>query len=229
MFTPPPRPPKDYALEEVSLSQASAPVHTPLGLPRATQPSIGKYCVPIKADDNEPADKSQIEELNKDILEILMKKDKAHWVERPGKNAFFLHDICKTYSVEVEPERDVRFHHKPSLFPRSFKCELDCLEARRLQKLCQKMEQEEKEEQDLFARLKGKPPDAEVARSPCIKIPPFWWKQQVDEKKAMNLTQATIKMGQSVDETSYLRWQPLPKITDEGDNDPCRRREAFAQ
>ncbi|KAK4877241.1 hypothetical protein RN001_009747 [Aquatica leii] len=227
MLTLPPKPPKDYRLEDVSLSQASAPEMTPSALPRATQPSIGKYCVPIPDDDNEPADKSQITELNKRILEKLMYKAKAEWVDRPGLNDFYVHDVCKKYSVQVEPERDVRFQHKFRVFQRSYKYEFDCMENARLKKLASKMAQEEKEDQDMLSAVKGKQEVKDLVDT-CKKQPPFWWRQPVDEEEATNFMQNQAKPTESVYQSSYLRWQPVPSIADVGEHDSCKRRDAFA-
>lgn len=112
MFTLPPRPPKDYELKNVTNNQTSAPEFTPSALPRATQTTLRKFCSPIQASDDEPADKSSIEELNDRILDRMAKQTKAWWIDKPEANAYFLHDVFKKYSVQVDSDYDPRYKNR---------------------------------------------------------------------------------------------------------------------
>lgn len=112
MFTLPPRPPKDYFLKNVTANQATSEVFTPSAHPRATQTSIAKYCYPIPADDDEPIDKSSLEQMSDSVLNNWTKAAKALWVDKPGENAYFLHDMYKKYYVVVDPDYDPQYKNR---------------------------------------------------------------------------------------------------------------------
>lgn len=226
MFTLPPRPPKDYVLKDVSLNQASAEEITPTGLPRATQHSIKKYCYPVPADDNEPADVTQIEKLNDQVLNKWTKDAKAEWVDKPGKNAFLVTEMYNKYSVTVEPSYDVRYQHRPRVLQRSYKYEFDCMEQAHWQKLADKVKEEEEGERQFLTTCSAERKKANLENVTCQIPPPFWWKVSA---LPQSLSALSVKPEKSVYQASYLRWQPVPKLFDEAENDPCRKREILAQ
>ncbi|KAF5294151.1 hypothetical protein FQA39_LY13522 [Lamprigera yunnana] len=227
MFTLPSRPPRDYKLEDVTETQASAPELTPLAYPRATQTSVAKYCTPIPADDKDPLDSIQAEPYNELILNKFINKARADWVDRPESDGFFIHDMCKKYRVDVIPEVDVRFQYHPQIFNRPYMYELDCMEYVRLQKLYDKTRREEDADKNMLERLaslKRKQEAKELVKNPCKKYPPRWWKEPVPEEEWLEFDS---KPSQSVYQASYHRWQPVPEISRE--TDPIKGRYAFAK
>lgn len=176
MFTKPPLPPTEYELRNITLKQLTNPEFTPDQI-RITLPTIGKYCYPIFKEEIDPT-KLKIEKVPDQILGRWADVARAEWVDPPGKNAFYLHDFLKKYSVKVVDELDPRYQHKPSIFPRSFKYEIDCIEEKRLEKLYAKMAKEESEKmkKDRLCeekKIAEKKPSIEVL--PCKLKPPFWW------------------------------------------------------
>lgn len=112
MFALPPLPPKDYYLKDVNQNQRSSQEFTPLSLPRVTQRNLAKFCAPIEYKENEKlADLNIDYSVNPQLLERWTDNARAYWVDKPGKNDYFLHDIFKKYSVQVMPSYDVRFKH----------------------------------------------------------------------------------------------------------------------
>lgn len=102
MFAPPPRPPKNYILKDVTQSQASSDLFTPSALPRATQTTIAKCPSPLLYSNDlaESPDQEEIEPLNTQFLKKLVNNEKATWVVKPGENAPFVHNIHKIYSLD---------------------------------------------------------------------------------------------------------------------------------
>ncbi|KAK5642728.1 hypothetical protein RI129_008895 [Pyrocoelia pectoralis] len=229
MFTLPPRPPKDYILREVSLNQASAPELTPTALPRATQASIKQYCYPIAADDNEPADITKIDKINDQVLNNWTKDAKAEWVAKPGIDAYRVTDMHKKFSVIVEPSYDGRYLHRPRVLQRSYKYEFDCMEEARLQKLGKKIKQEEEEDRQFLSALTTRQESKGNEEVPATFQPPFWWKEPNPLVTSDRVDTVLVKPEKSIYQTSYLRWQPVPKPFEEAENDPCRKREILAQ
>jgi hypothetical protein len=112
MFTLPPLPPKDYVLRDVNQNQRSCQEFTPVALPRVTQSNLRKFCAPVQYQENETLANLDIDySVNPQVLERWTNNARAFWVDKPGKNDYFLHDMCKKYTVEVVPSYDVRFKH----------------------------------------------------------------------------------------------------------------------
>lgn len=110
MFSLPPLPPKDYTLKDVNQSQKSSQEFTPDSLPRITQTNLGVFCAPLQYQDNEKLTNVDAKfSVNSQLLEKWTDQAKAFWVDKPGKNDYFLHEIYKKYSSQVAPNYDVRF------------------------------------------------------------------------------------------------------------------------
>ncbi|XP_044253338.1 uncharacterized protein LOC123004234 isoform X2 [Tribolium madens] len=228
MFTLPPLPPKDYVLRDVNQNQRSAQEFTPVALPRITQSNLGKFCAPIQYQENEKLANLNIDySVNPQVLERWTDNARAFWVDKPGKNDYFLHDLFKKYSVQVVPSYDVRFKHNERVFYRSFKYELECMEERRLRKLDDKMEREEKEENEKNKIIEEKHirnANVMMGVKTCKDIKPFWWKDKND-KKDLNQKINLRRQGESFnDESPTLRWQEEPSLTEYLKTDPCKRR-----
>lgn len=104
MFTLPPRPPKDYVLKTIPFQRRSNPEFTPDAPPRVTQTTVGQFCVPIEYQDDEPLqDKDKIvKPICDKVLDKWTEDVKGSWIDKPGVNDFFLHDIHRKYSVQFD-------------------------------------------------------------------------------------------------------------------------------
>lgn len=116
MFAYAPQAPKDYILKDVPATQTSAQEHSPFGLPRITQGNIGKYCFPVEADEDEPPGEFKIETVQARILDKWAERWRAYWVDKPGYNSFFLHDMYKKYTIPSVSDYDPRYQHKRRYF-----------------------------------------------------------------------------------------------------------------
>ncbi|CAH1372026.1 hypothetical protein MTP99_013519 [Tenebrio molitor] len=227
MFTLPPLPPKDYVLRDVNQNQRSCQEFTPVALPRVTQSNLRKFCAPVQYQENETLANLDIDySVNPQVLERWTNNARAFWVDKPGKNDYFLHDMCKKYTVEVVPSYDVRFKHNERVFYRSFKYELDCMEHRRLRKLQKKMEREENEE-----HVKNKIIEEKNTRNvdtmgvqPCKQSSPFWWKKDTGEENIETKIEIAKSTESHAEDKACLRWQEEPCLTEYAKMDPCRRR-----
>lgn len=111
MFTLPPRPPKDYYLEDVPPTQQSGQEFTPDALPRVTQTNLGKFCAPIEGDDEEKPAEIKIQPILPSVLDRWMYSWRAYWVPKPGENAYYLHDVYKNHTVLVDPDYSPVYKH----------------------------------------------------------------------------------------------------------------------
>ncbi|XP_063910329.1 uncharacterized protein LOC135127699 isoform X2 [Zophobas morio] len=227
MFTLPPLPPKDYVLKDVNQNQRSVQEFTPIALPRITQSNLLKYCAPIDYQENEKLSDLKIDHsVNPQLLERWTDNVRAYWVDKPGKNDYFLHDIFKKYSVEVVPSYDDRFKHNERVFYRSFIYELDCMEDERLKKLYKKMDREEKEELEKYKIIEEKN-TKNLDGSPCKSEIPFWWRQEVGEEVGEDVAPKTKGVEVKYDYTG-MRWQEEPSLTEYAKMGPCKRRGEMA-
>lgn len=112
MFTPPPRPPKDYIIKDVPFTQLSAQEHTPDALPRVTQTNFAKYCSPVERDEHDNSGEVHIETVRPQVLDRWTRAWRAYWVDKPGYNAYNLHNMFKKYTVVVDSSYDPRFKNK---------------------------------------------------------------------------------------------------------------------
>ncbi|KOB52014.1 Uncharacterized protein OBRU01_26684, partial [Operophtera brumata] len=70
----------------------------------------------------------------------MVQRDKAFWVDKPGSNAYVLHDAFYNYDMATEKVYPVR----QDVFPRSYQYDLDCVRYRR-QHACDGLKQPEGE------------------------------------------------------------------------------------
>ncbi|XP_064215052.1 uncharacterized protein LOC103313005 [Tribolium castaneum] len=229
MFTLPPLPPKDYVLRDVNQNQKSAQEFTPVALPRITQTNLGKFCAPIQYQENEKLSNLNIDySVNPQVLERWTDNARAFWVDKPGKNDYFLHDLFKKYSVEVVPSYDVRFKHNERVFYRSFNYELECMEERRLKKLYDKMDREEREENEKKKMIEEKHirnTDVTMGLKKCKDIQPFWWNKDKSSESDLAQNRNFQKRNENFsEEIPTLRWQEEPSLTEYLNTDPCKRR-----
>lgn len=68
-----------------------------------------------------------------------------------------------------------------------------------------------------------------IALVPCKLDPPFWWKEETEDKIQVIPKEISIEPSKTVYQTSYLRWQDKPKLFEKSLTDPCLRREEVAK
>ncbi|XP_061382381.1 uncharacterized protein LOC116777734 isoform X2 [Danaus plexippus] len=119
--------PDKYALDEVSPTLKTDESLTPNRPPCLTQRTISKFLQPLTRELVEVQPRPTIDELPDAVIENMVKRDKAFWVDKPGANAYTLHDAYYNYGMTTEkvlpPHQDV--------FPRSYQYDLDCVKYRR--------------------------------------------------------------------------------------------------
>ncbi|RZC39691.1 hypothetical protein BDFB_011595 [Asbolus verrucosus] len=233
MFTLPPLPPKDYVLRDVNQNQRSCQEHTPTALPRITQTSLAKFCAPVQYQENEKLASLDIDvSVNRQVLERWTDKARAFWVDKPGKDAYFMHDIFNKYTVEVVPSYDARFKHSEHVFYRSFKYELECFEEERLKKLYSKMEREENEEREKNKKIieeKIAKIDTSMGIKSCERKSPFWWQGGGGKDKLDEGASSVKKPTETATyEWTHLRWQDEPQLLESAKKDPRKRRTDMA-
>ncbi|KAI8430811.1 hypothetical protein MSG28_000966 [Choristoneura fumiferana] len=62
------------------------------------------------------------------VIDQMVKRDKAFWVDKPGANAYTMHDAHRDYAMTTEM---IKPTHQ-DVFPRSYQYDLDCVRYRRL-------------------------------------------------------------------------------------------------
>ncbi|CAG9763278.1 unnamed protein product [Ceutorhynchus assimilis] len=215
MFTLPPYPPKDYVLKEVPKLQRSSPQFTPDSQPRVTQTTLGIFCSPVEYAEGERPENVETKGLSPFILEKMAQEARADWIDKPGKDDFFIHDMYKKYTVKFDEFNK----HKEKVFNRSYQYELVCIEARRLEKVREKCEREQALS-DVAEQKEYEESHRPMKMLPCKAQPPFWWKQVVKEPQP---TTTTIE-PESRKPTASKRWAKQPCLTHTVVDDPCRRR-----
>ncbi|XP_012548922.2 uncharacterized protein LOC101746303 isoform X2 [Bombyx mori] len=119
--------PEKYVLDNVSSTVLTDESLTPGRPPCLTQRTIGKFLQPLTRELAEIPPKPTIDELPGPVIERMVQKDKAFWVDKPGSNAYVLHDAYNSYGMTTET---VIPHHQ-DVFPRSYQYDLDCIKYRR--------------------------------------------------------------------------------------------------
>ncbi|XP_075991180.1 uncharacterized protein LOC142986550 [Anticarsia gemmatalis] len=132
--------PDKYALSNVPLTVLYDESLTPGCPPRLTQQTVGKYLLPTTRELSEVPPKPTISELPDTVIDQMVKKDKAFWVDKPGANAYTLHDAYYNYGMTTEMVKPTR----QDVFPRSYQYDLDCVRYRRLH-ACDGLKQAENE------------------------------------------------------------------------------------
>lgn len=204
----PKREPKGYILSDVTQSLMSSAQHTPEAAPRVTQTSLGKYCRPIDFQDNDVIPDWKIEYMNPKVLDKYAKDNKAWWVDKPGLDTTFLHDIYYKYNVKVDTELDPRYKFNPRIFQRSFKYELDSLEDARQESIARKVCEDECREKQ---------------SNPTPLTP--------EEVHHQEICKLMLEMPDDSSEyrDKFGRWQDTPRLFAPSLTDPCSRRKAFQQ
>ncbi|KAJ0183815.1 hypothetical protein K1T71_000238 [Dendrolimus kikuchii] len=142
--------PAKYALDKVSLTVLTDEALTPGRPPCLTQSTIGKSLQPLTRELVEVPPRPTIEELPDAVIENMVQKDKAFWVDKPGTNAYNLHDAYYKYGMTTEM---VLPTHQ-DVFPRSYQYDLDCVRYRR-QHACDSLkESKEKQKKPLKAQCR---------------------------------------------------------------------------
>ncbi|KAL0852163.1 hypothetical protein ABMA28_000398 [Loxostege sticticalis] len=119
--------PDKYAITDVSLTVRTDEGLTPGRPPCLTQQTIGKYLQPLTRQLVETPPFPTIDEMPNTVIDQMVKKDKAFWVDKPGANAYTLHDAYYNYGMTTEM---VKPTHQ-DVFPRSYQYDLDCVRYRR--------------------------------------------------------------------------------------------------
>ncbi|ENN75523.1 hypothetical protein D910_10302 [Dendroctonus ponderosae] len=228
MFTFPPYPPKDYELKDVPKIQRSSPQFTPGGEPRVTQSTLGQFCSPIEYQEGETPKKIQGLKCSQHMLEKWTNEARAFWVDEPGKDDYFLHDLFRKFDVKRD-SYDPAYRHKEKVFNRSYKYELVCLEEQRLQKLREKCQREQSALEESFRTAQKKEhaeshPPMKVVK--CVKQPPFWW-QDCGNMGDLKENAANFNLPLSLEAPANRhpgRWAKEPCLTAVVVDDPCRRK-----
>ncbi|KAF7268949.1 hypothetical protein GWI33_017978 [Rhynchophorus ferrugineus] len=226
MFNQPPYPPKDHVLKEMPKIQRDSPQFTPDSLPRVTQNTLGIFCSPIEYQDGETPDKIEVESVHPTIMNKWINEKRAYWVEKPGKDDFFLHDMVKKYSVETDTYNPT-YKHREKVFNRSYKYELVCLEEARLQKVRDKCEREETEWRNKNQLIENR---VQEEKNPPMKVkecehsPPFWWAEGRDPKTTEE-SKVPSRPDDEIGTAAFCgRWAEEPCLTAVVVDDPCRRK-----
>ncbi|XP_018321001.1 uncharacterized protein LOC108734099 [Agrilus planipennis] len=230
MFTLPPWPPKDYILKDISQNYTSNQEFSPSEPPRHTQPNVGKYIFPIQYGPEDAGPSTLYSKPGETVLNKWLKDAKAIWVDKPGENADFVHDIARKYSVVVTDTYNPTYKPIPKLIPRSYKFEIDYMINTRLDKLKEKMEQEAKEE-ELWVKQKQAEKIAKATQLyRCDLEPPGWWKEEKDKPKdtVIPMVKPETETSRNVDNDQPIRWQNMPRVFDKTDRTACKRKSDMA-
>ncbi|XP_023941804.2 uncharacterized protein LOC112048502 [Bicyclus anynana] len=119
--------PNKYALDRVSGTVRTNESLTPGQPARLTQPSIDKFLRPLTRELDEVPPRPTIQELSDTVIDKMVQRDKAFWVDKPGANAYTLHDAYYNYDMVTEKVLPPR----QAVFPRSYQYDLDCVKYRR--------------------------------------------------------------------------------------------------
>ncbi|KAI5631865.1 hypothetical protein NE865_15424 [Phthorimaea operculella] len=100
---------------------------TPSRPPCLTQRAVALYLKPLTFALDEQPPRPTVDELPEAVIDTMVKKDKAFWVDKPGSNAYVLHDAYYRYGMTTD---QVQPHHQ-EVFPRSYQYDLACVKHRR--------------------------------------------------------------------------------------------------
>ncbi|KAF9419803.1 hypothetical protein HW555_003802 [Spodoptera exigua] len=119
--------PDKYALADVSKTIATHESLKPGCAPHLTQYCIAKYLVPLSKSLTEVPARPTISELPDAVIDHMVTKDKAFWVDKPGLNDYTIHDAYNQYGIFPDVVRPI----PQNVFPRSYQYDLDCVRYRR--------------------------------------------------------------------------------------------------
>ncbi|XP_026763002.1 uncharacterized protein LOC113521613 [Galleria mellonella] len=119
--------PDKYVIDDVALTVRTNEALTPGRPPSLTQQTIGKLLQPLTRELVEVPPRPTIDELPDAVIDHMVQRDKAFWVDKPGTNAYTLHDAYYNYGMTTEI---VKPPHQ-EVFPRSYQYDLDCIKYRR--------------------------------------------------------------------------------------------------
>ncbi|KAJ8737681.1 hypothetical protein PYW08_000276 [Mythimna loreyi] len=119
--------PNKYTITHVSRTVTTDEALNPGCPPHLTQHSIAKFLVPLTRELVEVPARPTINELPDAVIEQMVRRDKAFWVDKPGVNDYVIHDSYHNYGLSTEVVKPV--HQEP--FPRSYQYDLDCVRYRR--------------------------------------------------------------------------------------------------
>ncbi|XP_021186968.2 uncharacterized protein LOC110373870 [Helicoverpa armigera] len=117
----------NYALADVSRTFTNDECMSSCRAPFLTQHSIAKYLVPLTKELQEVPLRPTISELPDAVIEHVVQRDKAFWVDKPGLNDYTIHDAYYNYGMVTKV---VKPTHQ-DVFPRSYQYDLDCVKYRR--------------------------------------------------------------------------------------------------
>ncbi|KAJ2954325.1 hypothetical protein O0L34_g2581 [Tuta absoluta] len=100
---------------------------TPNRSPCLTQKAVALYLRPLTFALDEQPPRPTVDELPEAVIDTMVKKDKAFWVDKPGSNAYVLHDAYYRYGMTT----DLVHPHHQAVFPRSYQYDLACVKYRR--------------------------------------------------------------------------------------------------
>ncbi|XP_048006233.1 uncharacterized protein LOC125241688 isoform X2 [Leguminivora glycinivorella] len=120
--------PNNYLLDDrMSPGVVTDECLTPNRPPRLTQRTIGKYLQPLTRELTLCPPRPMIKELPDSVKDQMVMQDKAFWVDKPGANAYTLHDAYYDYGMTTDIVKPVH----QDVFPRSYQYDLDCVKYRR--------------------------------------------------------------------------------------------------
>ncbi|XP_026727951.1 uncharacterized protein LOC113494030 [Trichoplusia ni] len=120
--------PNNYGIVNVSPTLITSEAVTPGRPPYLTQKAVGKFLEPLTKELMEVPPRPTIDELDEAVIDKMVNRDKAFWVDKPGANDYTLHDAYYSYGIFAEV---IQPTHQ-DVFPRSYQYDLDCVKYRRL-------------------------------------------------------------------------------------------------
>ncbi|XP_026499620.2 uncharacterized protein LOC113403327 [Vanessa tameamea] len=156
--------PEKYVIDDVSPTLCTDESLTPNQPPSLTQRTIGKFLQPLTRELVEIPPRPTIDELPDAVIENMVKKDKAFWVDKPGANAYNLHDAYYNYGMTSEKESTPH----QDVFPHSYQYDLDCVKYRR-KHACDGLKQAQgvQKQAAAYCRECDKKIDIKIAPSPA--------------------------------------------------------------
>ncbi|KAM3968543.1 uncharacterized protein ACR2FA_011469 [Aphomia sociella] len=178
--------PDKYVVDNASLTVRTNEALTPGRPPCLTQETIGKFLQPLTRELVEVPPRPTIDELPDAVIDNMMQKDKAFWVDKPGANAYTLHDAYYNYGMTTEI---VKPPHQ-AVFPRSYQYDLDCVKYCR-RHTCDGLKQSKNEKQmPLCVHCR------ECNKLNVPNLSPFQqtWTQDSDQKRWKNYPDLTVTL-----------------------------------
>ncbi|CAH0578124.1 unnamed protein product [Chrysodeixis includens] len=119
--------PNNYEIVDVSPTLITSEPLLPGRPPCLTQRAVGKFLEPLTRELIEVPPRPTIDELDDAVIDNMVERDKAFWVDKPGANAYTLHDAYNSYGIGAEVLKPT----PQAVFPRSYQYELECIKYRR--------------------------------------------------------------------------------------------------